>query len=327
MIERALGDIELFGNLLHRCAAIAQLIDQARGGNQKGFACAFRLAMGDAVDFGQWFRRPCCLFAGNAVVQDVQHARADAGVILHLEPWQPDGGQKKLLHQHMSARGRHAARLLILTGVLKQATNFAEHLAVGRIHHRQMRFVERAQIAERDQRRLFPFPDAAVELEEIFQQCGKLRLWIGLLQRVRNQHVITRDRAQITGERQIFLLLEVIGDAGGDQADAGRDIGKRHPAHAVAVQNARGGGDDRLFLPVVARGRCRLRPLRSRHGQSACPRSKFRRYAYSPAGLDASAYCAPAVSISGFSSGSGGVIGVFSARRRRFSAWVARPMR
>src|SRR5579862_491607 len=67
-----------------------------------------------------------------------------------------------------------------------------------------------------------------------------------------NQRHQALDAGHEAGSRQFVLLLEIIGDAGGDQADPFGDQRQRHPPDAAMVQELRRRGDDGVALAVEA---------------------------------------------------------------------------
>ena len=76
----------------------------------------------------------------------------------------------------------------------------------------------------------------------------------GALERVFHHGVDARDAVEQAGDRQVFLLPEIVGDARRDEADAARHVRERHALDAVAIQDLARSRDDRLLLARVAGG-------------------------------------------------------------------------
>ena len=152
----------------------------------------------------------------------------------------------------MCARAaRCVAVIQAYCGDSNSAHSLAKKLTIGFADDGALRFVQRAHVAEQSDGRFLAGDDALAQLQPELQQPLYARRRIGFLSGGFDQRFDTGDGVEETRDRQVFLLAEVIGDAGRDQADAARDVGERHAFDAVAIQDFAGGGDDRLLFARV----------------------------------------------------------------------------
>src|SRR6185436_14101683 len=124
-------------------------------------------------------------------------------------------------------------------------------------HDSTLRLLQRADVAEHGNRGCFAGSNASPQLQPRFEQALYACVRSAHAQRVRGERVESLDRVQEARDREIFLLLEVVGDARRDEPDATRHAGKRHPLHTVVIEDVARRRDDRLLLALVARRRDR----------------------------------------------------------------------
>lgn len=135
-----------------------------------------------------------------------------------------------------------------------QAARLAKHFAPPGHQTAEHRFLHGAQVRQHGKGRrltaLNPREPIHVERKVAGNPCLRRRL----LQRVVELRMQLFERVFETGGGQVFLALEIIGDAGGIQSDAARDIGKGHALGALFINRLRGGGKDRVAFGAEALG-------------------------------------------------------------------------
>ena len=249
VVEAALGDVQLAGDLLHRGAAIAELVDQARGGAQELFTSRHGLVMIEIDDIG----RPARVGRGDAVGENVHQPRFDPRVLIGIVTDQPDRQPEGVFEQDMRA-GAVEIVLRLGVAIAPQIAGAAEHLAPAGEQRALERLLHRAEIGE-DGDGLFRAlldPGAALHVDREIARDARLggRLLHRLVEH-RHQRV---ERVFEARGGEIVLALEIVSDAGGIEADAAGDIGEGHALGALFVDRLRRGRENRVAFGAESLG-------------------------------------------------------------------------
>ncbi|MCY1170558.1 hypothetical protein D9M73_106350 [compost metagenome] len=249
VIETALGHVQFGGDFLDRRTAITQLIDQPRRREQERLAAWLGLVMGEVDQLG----RPACVRPGNAVREHVHQTLLDARILVEIIAVEPDRQPERVFQKHVRSATMQVG-LRTVGGRAPQAAGLSEHFAPARHQPTEHGLLHRAQIRQNREGCLLaplnPRQPRHVE-RQIFRDSGAgRRLGERLLEHAQQ----TVQCMLETRCRQIFLALEIIGDAGGIEADAARDIGEGHALRALFVDRFGRGRQNRVALGAKALG-------------------------------------------------------------------------
>ena len=234
MVEAALGDVQLGRDALHRCAAIAEFVDQARGGEQEAGAAG--LASINRYRPPSIRRRPCRARHRDAVAEHVHQPRLDAAELVEIVAADPGVQPERVFQQHMRARAVQILQRAVVA-LAPQIARAAEYCApAAPSAGRASAPPSRADRTGRASSSLRPsrMPRKPVHVER--QDNGRPRFRrVGCAMRF-VEHRPRTERACVRNRpREIFLALEIIGHAGGVQPDAPRDIGEGHALRACSL--------------------------------------------------------------------------------------------
>ena len=248
MVEAALRDVELAGDPLHRCAAIAELVDQPGGGEEKCLAPIDRI-----VRQIHGPRHPARTGRGKPMAEHIHDARFDPTELIHVVTRQPYREPECVLHENVGPR---AVEIGLRTGCgwPPEAARAAEYFAPAAHQPAAHRILHRAQIRQAGDLALLAalYAGQASHVEReiaLDSRLGRGRFG----RRVQHyQQVIERMLERRGGK--ILLALEIISDAGGIEPHAARHVRKGHALCALFVDGIGRGSEDRFALrPKAAR--------------------------------------------------------------------------
>ena len=249
VVEAALGDVQFGRDLLHRCAAIAEFVDQARRRQQERLAARLRLVVAKIEQL--W--RPIRILAGDAVREHVHQPLLDAPILIGFVPRQPDRQPERILEQHVRACAVEIG-LRTRRGRPPQQARPAEHLAPARHQPPAHRLLGGPQIGEDRERLLL----AALDAGEPIHVKREIASHALLRRRLFHRDVEHRDqrfeRVLERGGGKVFLALEIIGNAGRIEPDAPRHVRERHALGTLFVDRFCRRGEDRVTLRTEALG-------------------------------------------------------------------------
>ncbi len=116
-----------------------------------------------------------------------------------------------------------------------------------------MWLLQRTDVVEHCHGGCFAGGNPTPQVEPRIQQTMYARVRAAHAERVGRKRVASGDAVEEARDGEVFLFLEVVGDAGRDETDAARYAGERHPLHAMVIEDVAGRGDDGLFLLRVPR--------------------------------------------------------------------------
>ena len=190
---------------------------------------------------------------GDAAAQHVHQPILDTRILVAVVAGEPDRQPEGVLQQHVRARAVEV-RLRAARGRSPERPGGAKD-ALPACHqpaaHRRLRRAKVGQDRERLRlARLDPCEPGHVEGDVMPHP--RLRGRPG--ERLVQHRLEFVERVLEAGGGEVFLALEIIGDAGGVEPDAARDIGEGHPLRALFVDRLCRGGQDRVAFLAEAHG-------------------------------------------------------------------------
>ena len=190
VVEGALGAVQLGRDAFDRCAAIALLVDEPRGGEEK------TLPRGLARLVLWFFQRSFAQHLsrrGEAVEQDVGEHTLDAVHRFSRIGRQPEHRTDQLRHHEMRARAEDHAVFIRRIRRFEDRTNGAEEIDIAGPDFGRVLFVQRAHVAEDHHLGAFARSDGAAKVEVFAHQPAHPRLAIIALARAREPFGVRRD--------------------------------------------------------------------------------------------------------------------------------------
>ena len=243
VVECALGEIEAGRDAVDRGAAIAMRVDLQRGGLEEAFlrlVPARRVCAGG----GKLRQRRGERGGGEAVQHDVGHAGGEPWIFLDVEVAEPGERPEHLFEQDQCADGAVGVVEGGKFGGVHQRADAVEHLLVAFDHAVAVFALERADGGEGGELGRLALSHGSIALDkegdEAGDAVGGVRLAFGLSHEI-VEHGIAGLEA---GDGELLLAGEIVGDAGGAQADQLGDGGEAHALEALSVEHGNGGRDD-----------------------------------------------------------------------------------